>query len=148
MPHYGSYDWNNPCGTVFESVQTGLALPSGTNSSTTITGTTFTAPRRGLYRVLVNIVFTTGTTGTFTPQIVSQDDTHTVTTTMGLAGTTPSANALFSSTVPSTSAGNHLSASKAAYVLCRNGGTINLAFTTTTAGSGGIYNVYMSVHAV
>lgn len=150
MPHFGSDKWNFPCGTVFQTTKTAQAIPTGTVSSTTIPGTTYTAVRRGLYRVDVYYVFTTApTSGTFTPQIVSQDDTHTVTSTMGLAGVTPTTNGFMSSSPGSTTAGNHVSASKAAYVVLKSGGTVNLAYTTTSiVGSQGLFTVYMHVTAV
>lgn len=147
MAHFGSTEWNNPCGMVMETTLTGLSLPSGTNASTTIANTTYTAPRRGLYRVNANIIFTTGTTGTFTPQIVSTDDKNTITSSLS-PGATPSTNALFNSFNGSSTVANYNLLSKVAFVQCKAGGTINLAFTTTTAGSGGVYNVYYQVIAV
>jgi hypothetical protein len=151
MPHFCSDKWNFPCGTVFQVTKTAQAIPTGTVSSTTIPGTTYTAQRRGLYRVDVYYVFTTApTSGTFTPQIVSQDDTHTVTNTMGLAGASnPTTNSFLSSSPSSTTVGNHGSASKSAYVVLKNGGTLNLAYTTTSiTGSQGLFTVYMHVTAI
>lgn len=148
MAHFGSNNWNNPCGTVFQANLTGQSIPSGTVSSTTISGTTYTAERRGLYRVMVNMIVTTGTTGTFTPQIVSQDEGQTLTSTLGGAGATPATNTLYNTTATSSSVSNHNSLSKSAYVVLKQGGTLNLAYTTTGTGSGGVYNVYMTVHAV